>query len=168
MSVGEYFTHRLGRGIVDKIMSAGIHGMTGGDIWKLSMAGSPWPDLLLPPGNEPMTHVRVRQVDYEMMTDIVKDKPTFDLATDFLDANAIWFREGFCTLTDALGEALMENPNVTIKTGEPVTSVDYDNASDRVLVRNSVAMALSQNHPCANRPPRSPPRRTRPPSPTKK
>lgn len=140
MSMGEYYAHRMGRGMVDKVMSAGIHGITGGDIWKLSMASAPFPDLLLPSGNEPITHVRVRQADYEMMTDIAKDKPTFDLATEYLDANAIWFRDGFCTLTDALGDALKANPNVTIKMGDPVTSVRYDGSFDGMLVRTSLVV----------------------------
>lgn len=168
MSMGDYFSHRLGKGVVDKIMSAGIHGIYGGDIYNLSMASAPWPDLLMPGGDEPMTHTRVRQVDYELMKDVLLEEGVFDLATEYLDAKAIWFHDGFETLTDALADDLKRNPNVTIKMGEPITSVSYDGGSDRVMVRNPATGPST--HVCHAKPLpfRSPPKRTKLPNPTKR
>ncbi|KAL2022689.1 hypothetical protein VTK56DRAFT_4770 [Thermocarpiscus australiensis] len=135
MSIGDYFAYLTGgTGVVDKRLSAMIHGITGGDVWKLSMANGPLAHTLTPPDPKPFTHAWVRRADYELMRQMIKDKATFDLAEQYLGASAIWFRNGFSTLTDALAEALRKNPNVTIKTGEPVEAVRYDGRSDRVLI----------------------------------
>lgn len=137
VSVGDFLAFRFGgTGLVDKVFSAAIHGITGGDIWKLSMASGPWADMLLVPDFDlPITHVVARRADYEMATQIAEDKATHDLAAAHVDAGSLWFRNGFSTLTNALADALRNNPNVTIKTGEPVQSVRYSDRDDRVLVR---------------------------------
>jgi oxygen-dependent protoporphyrinogen oxidase len=137
MSIGDYFAYRLGGpGLVDKAMSAMVHGVSGGDIWKQSMASGFLADQLVPTGEEPITDVRVRANDYEMMTVLAKDKAILDLATQHLDSNALWFRDGFTTLTDALANALKKNPNVTFKMGEPASLVAYSKDFDKVAVSN--------------------------------
>lgn len=136
MSIGEYFAYRLGGlDLVDKAMSAMIHGITGGDIWKLSMVNGPFADTLLWRSDLPVTDVLTRPADYEMMRQVAADRKTYSLAKRYLHANSIWFRKGFSTLPNALADALRNNPNVTIKTGEPVNSIRYHDGSDRIFVR---------------------------------
>ncbi|KAL2199186.1 hypothetical protein P885DRAFT_58590 [Corynascus similis CBS 632.67] len=141
MSVGQYFSHRLGgRGMVDKIMSAMIHGVTGGDVWKLSMGSGFLADQLVPNEDQPITNVLVRSTDYEMMIQLAKDKAVFDLASQHLDTSALWFRDGFSTLPNALAAALRNNPNVTIETGKPVTLVDYKSDEDKVGIYTTTSV----------------------------
>ncbi|SPQ18121.1 2957ed3d-b889-4060-818b-25abf414d309 [Thermothielavioides terrestris] len=135
VSVGDYFAYRFGRtGLVDKVFSAVTHGMTGGDVWKQSLASGSWADYLPRNDGEPVTRVRVRRADYALMNQLVRDKAVFDLATEHLDSGSLWFRNGMSTLTNALADALRKNPNVTIKMGDPVTSVRYLDNFDRVFI----------------------------------
>lgn len=135
ISAGEYWARLFGgRGMVDKVLSAVVHGITGGDVWKLSMGSGPFAPALGVPTTPAVGHAVLRQEDYELMATLTKDKATFDLANQYKDADAIWFRDGFSTLTNALAASLRNNPNVTIKTGEPVESVRYLQDLDRVAV----------------------------------
>ena len=144
MSVGDYYTHSFGdRGLVDRLLSALVHGVTGGDVWKMSMGSGFLSDYLVPTQQQPITNVLVRSVDFEMMSQLVKNRAVFDLASQNLDAGALWFREGFATLPKALAAALEKNPNVTIKTGTPIRLIDYDGNLDQVAVSIRCAPHLS-------------------------
>lgn len=133
--MGEFFARRFGgRGLVDKVLSAVVHGITGGDVWKLSMGSGPFANALGVPASSPFGCAWVRQADYELMRTLTEDKATFDLANHYKNADALWFRDGFNTLTNALAASLRNNPNVTIQTGEPVESIRYLDSSDRVAV----------------------------------
>ncbi|KAL2126886.1 hypothetical protein VTI74DRAFT_11662 [Chaetomium olivicolor] len=136
MSIGDYYAYRFGSPeLVDKVVSAMIHGITGGDVWKTSMVSGPFSDMLIPPDDDqPITDVRVRRADYEFMEDLLVNDDVFALAAKHLDSTALWFRNGFRTLTDAIVKDLKESKNVTIKTGDPVMSVRYNGPSDRVIV----------------------------------
>jgi oxygen-dependent protoporphyrinogen oxidase len=144
MSVGDYYSHVLGdRGLVDRLLSALVHGVTGGDVWKMSMGSGFLSDYLIPTQQQPITDVLVRSVDFEMMTQLVRNKAAFDLASQHLDAGALWFREGLAALPEALVAALGKNPNVTIKTGTPVRLIDYNGNLDQVAVSIRCAPHLS-------------------------
>ncbi|KAK3989181.1 hypothetical protein QBC44DRAFT_328142 [Cladorrhinum sp. PSN332] len=138
VSVGNYFALRLGRrDLVDNAMSAMMHGIYGGDVWKLSMASSPFAHRLTPDfGRQlPITDTAIRLEDRDLMISILKDnKDVFDLATDCLKANMLWFPDGLSSLTDRLIQELNKNPNVTIKTGERVTAVRYHEKTDSVAI----------------------------------
>ncbi|KAK4165809.1 Protoporphyrinogen oxidase [Cladorrhinum sp. PSN259] len=137
MSVGEYWTNRFGRpDLVNNLLSAMMHGIYGGDVWKLSMSSSPFAHRLSPKfvHQLPMTETAIRREDRDLMLDILKDKDTFALATDFLKAGMLWFPDGLSSLTDRLVEELEKNPNITIKTGEPVTAVHYHEKTDSVAI----------------------------------
>jgi oxygen-dependent protoporphyrinogen oxidase len=143
MSIGDYYAHRFGRpGMVDKVMSAMIHGITGGDVWKQSMASGFLADTLAPTGNIPITKTRARLADMAMMRVLFRDKSTFDLAAKHVESNAIWFRNGFNTLTNALARSLQANPNVTINQNDPATWLHYSESTDNVLVSTLCCHAL--------------------------
>jgi oxygen-dependent protoporphyrinogen oxidase len=142
MSLGDYYAHLFGGpGLVDKALSAMVHGISGGDVWKQSITSGPWADMVVP-NDQPITNARVRRADYELMRQIIKDKAVFDLASQHLGSGALWFRNGFSTLTNALADALRKNPNVTIKTGDPVESVRYLEGIDRVSVSSACLFSI--------------------------
>ncbi|KAK4129532.1 hypothetical protein N657DRAFT_563990 [Parathielavia appendiculata] len=132
MSVGDYFASRFGGpGLVDKVLSAVIHGVTGGDVWKMSMGSGGLADQLVPRDGLPITKTPVRMADYEMMVQLAADKAVFNLASKHLESGALWFRDGFSTLGNALAKALKANPNVTVKSNEPVTEIRYIDSLDQ-------------------------------------
>lgn len=144
MSVGDYYSHLFGdRGLVDRFLSALVHGVTGGDVWKMSMSSGFLSDYLVPTEGQPISHAVVRSVDWDMVPQLLKNKAVFDLASRHLGAGALWFRDGFTTLPEALAAALGKNPNVTIKTGTPVHLVDYNKSKDQVAVSIRCAPRLS-------------------------
>ena len=135
MSIGDYFVSKYGcPGLVDKVMSGMIHGITGGDVWKQSMSTSIFADLLVSSKGLPITNTVMRIADFDLMRDILVDKDTHLLAAQHLGSDALWFRNGFNTLTNALANALRKNPRVTIKMDDPATLVSYDKELDRVKV----------------------------------
>lgn len=136
MSIGDYLVSKYGcpAGLVDKVMSGMIHGITGGDVWKQSMSTSIFADLLVSSKGLPITNTVMRIADFDLMRDILVDKDTHLLAAQHLGSDALWFRNGFNTLTNALANALRKNPRVTIKMDDPATLVSYDKELDRVKV----------------------------------
>ncbi len=136
MSIGDYFVAKYGcPGMVDKVTSAMIHGITGGDVWKQSMGTSIFADGLVDrPRDLPITKAIARVADVDLMRDILVDRDTHLLAAQHLKSDAVWFRNGFNTLTNALADALRKNPSVTIKMDDPATLVSYDKELDRVKV----------------------------------
>ncbi|KAJ9157472.1 Protoporphyrinogen oxidase [Pleurostoma richardsiae] len=137
-SIGEYFTARFGRpDLVNNLLSAVVHGIYGGDVWKLSMHDSM------------MARVAVQEYLPQHPTGTWMKLEDLYLARDLLYRNEmvqataqqsrgwsfIGFYNGFGTLTDAMAEALKKNANVTFKLGEPVTSVAYDKSHRKVKIK---------------------------------
>ncbi|EAQ93372.1 hypothetical protein CHGG_01607 [Chaetomium globosum CBS 148.51] len=100
----------------------------------MSMSSGFLSDYLVPTEGQPISHAVVRSVDWDMVPQLLKNKAVFDLASRHLGAGALWFRDGFTTLPEALAAALGKNPNVTIKTGTPVHLVDYNKSKDQVAI----------------------------------
>lgn len=129
LSTGAYFKSVFGRpDLVNNLLSALVHGIWGGDVWKLSMLEGTFAQALLQqqhPGNPLMP---VRDHDIFSFRDIaIRNDAVFDLAAHFgPHIGYIGFRNGFSTITDALADALRKHPNVTIKTGTSITSIRYD------------------------------------------
>ncbi|KAK4221396.1 Protoporphyrinogen oxidase [Podospora fimiseda] len=141
ISVGHYWAARFGRpDLVDNVLSAMMHGIYGGDVWKLSMASSPLVHSLNPGFGKnqlPITDTAIRLEDLDLMIDILKgNQDVFDVATAALKvkANMMWLPDGLTTLTDRLIHELKKNPNVTIKTGEPVTAIRYHEPTNSVAI----------------------------------
>ncbi|KAK3337201.1 hypothetical protein B0T19DRAFT_350644 [Cercophora scortea] len=137
-TVGDFFTMAFGghRDLVDNVLSAMMHGIYGGDVWKLAMASSPFFRMTYPAA--PAGKVWVEHKDRSLLFDILLyHKSALFLAERGTRAGYMWFQNGFTTLTDALATALKENPNVTIKLNRPVTSVRYHPTTDTVTVRTS-------------------------------
>lgn len=129
VSMGEYFERLLGRpDIVNNLQSALVHGIWGGDVWKLSMREGTFQQALIQSEHGADTHIAVKDHDYYSGGDIATRNESALLLADHFgpEVGYICFRNGFSTLTDALAGSLKNNPNVTIKTGTPVASIRYD------------------------------------------
>lgn len=128
-SMGEYFERLLGRpDIVDNLQSALVHGIWGGDVWKLSMREGTFQQALIQEKHGATSLIAVKDHDFYSGRDIAtRNEAASLLATHFgPSVGYICFRNGFSTLTDALANSLKSNPNVTIKTGNPVSSIRYE------------------------------------------
>lgn len=129
LSMGEYFAGLFGRPeLVDNLQSALIHGIWGGDVWKLSMREGTFQQALIQETHGATPLVAVKDHDFYSGRDIAVRNESVLLLANYFDPKVgyICFRNGFSTLTDALADALKNNPNVTIKTGIPVSSIRYE------------------------------------------
>lgn len=137
VSIGDFFTRVLGRPeMVNNILSAVVHGVYGGDLWKLSIESSmfhrTWLDLnMAVPRRE--GHVPVAVQDMELWTNLLQNPGVHSLAEESASWGYVGFSGGFAALTDALVRALQANPNVKIRLNEKVTELRLDE-SQRVAV----------------------------------
>ncbi|KAK3328884.1 hypothetical protein B0H66DRAFT_487208 [Apodospora peruviana] len=119
ISLGHYIEYVTGSSaVVDNVVSAVIHGIYGGDVWKLSIFSSIMARRVRPRIKGDDGKNWLLATDLELAAAVKTDPP-------LPIADMLWFRNGFATLTDALAADLRKNPNVTIKVGDPVTSVRY-------------------------------------------
>ncbi|KAK7743688.1 oxygen-dependent protoporphyrinogen oxidase [Diatrype stigma] len=149
-SVGAFLTRAFGGGDeprndkpVHNLVSAMLHGIYGGDVWRLSARHTIFDRLWYgtvaprPPGQVWMPRKDLFLL-YELMdggeglsdnaTEIVR------LAEGAVDDgwSLLAFEDGLGTLVRALVRDLEKRPNITIRRGEPVTSLDYKD--DHVMV----------------------------------
>lgn len=140
MSIGEYFQSVFERpDLINNLLSALVHGIWGGDVWKLSMLEGTFAQALLQRQHPGEALMPVRDHDIYSFRDVaIRNEQVFKLATHFgPKIGYISFRNGFSTITDALADVLRENPNVTIKTSTPVTSIRYEQG--KAVVASSAA-----------------------------
>jgi protoporphyrinogen/coproporphyrinogen III oxidase len=131
LSMGEYFAELLGRPeVVNNLQSALIHGIWGGDVWNLSMREGTFQQALMQQTHGATHLVPFKDHDFYSGRDIAVRNESAMLLAHYFGPHVgyICFRNGFSTLTDALATALNNNPNVTIRTGVPVSSVRYEQA----------------------------------------
>ncbi|KAK4199097.1 hypothetical protein QBC40DRAFT_282486 [Triangularia verruculosa] len=139
-SVGQHFQRLFGqRDLVDNLLSAVMHGIYGGDVWKLSVQRSPFwnapKDGRYPPLG--IGNAWVDPADVEVLLSMRHQESMENLARAGLDRSAHWFPSGLDELTDALGAYLQKRRNVTIKKGAAVTSLKYAARTDRVALTTS-------------------------------
>ncbi|KAK4172492.1 putative protoporphyrinogen oxidase [Triangularia setosa] len=139
VSVGDHFQQLFGRrDLVDNLLSAVMHGIYGGDVWKLSVQRSPfWSELK--DGKYPfpgLLNTWIDLADVSMLLNL-RGTPGEKLARDGLEKSAHWFPSGLNELTDALVTFLKSRRTVTFKTGARVTSLNYAARVDRVAVKTS-------------------------------
>ncbi|KAJ0121498.1 hypothetical protein J7T55_008662 [Diaporthe amygdali] len=130
MTMGEYFESLLGRpDAINNLQSALVHGIWGGDVWKLSMREGTFQQALIADKHGATPLIAVKDHDLLSGRDIAaRNESAVTLMANHYNSEVgyISFRNGFSTLTDALADALKSNPNVTIKAGTPVTSIRYE------------------------------------------
>ncbi|CAN8098950.1 unnamed protein product [Discula destructiva] len=140
VSVGEFLQHATGRSdVVNNMVSALFHGIWGGDIWKLSAAETNMQNVFFQLQHWGMVFQPVKDHDYESGKDLVARNPkVLEIMEQYgPDCAYIGFHDGFSTLSDAVADALKSNPNVTLKTGTPVTTVRYESAEGKAVVESA-------------------------------
>lgn len=142
-SMGEWFARRFGRpDVVNNLLSALVHGIYGGDVWKLSMESGIFRRLLIRDQinqpDESDANTFVEKKDIELAHDVLgRNHAVYDMAMASAQWGFLGFYNGFSTLTDALAEAVSAHPNVTVKTGEPVRAVRFNNRTQKVEVSDA-------------------------------
>lgn len=129
VSMGEHFEKVLGRpDVINNLLSGLIHGIWGGDVWKLSMREGTFQQTLIQESHGATPFIAVKDHDFLSGRDIAARNESALLLAERFNRNIgyIGFRNGFSTLTDALADVLKNNSNVTIKTHTPVTSIRYE------------------------------------------
>ena len=120
---------------VNNLASAMMHGIYGGDINKLSARSVLdriyWGWYLPNPG----PRARPMPVPEQMILDTLgQDRQIQKLAMQPKSALYDFGDKGMESLPQAMGAALKDQPNVTIKTGEAVKDIAYDEAKQQVQV----------------------------------
>lgn len=143
MSMGDLFAARTGSTtIVDNLASALIHGIWGGDIWKLSAMEGTFQAAFL------QYHLRLsptdgkkvltKESDYFSGSDIITRTPEIARLVDkYADSGYLGFTHGFSALPNKLAKKLEQNPNVTIKKGTHVTALKYNKNAKQAVIHTS-------------------------------
>lgn len=150
ISVGEYLLARTGStSLVNNLASAVLHGIWGGDVWKLSaLEGTFQNDYLrykLPLRQGDGAKALVKHSDYFSGSDILMRTPEVaDFVSLFAKDAYLGFGKGFSTLANELVDELRRNPKVTIKQATPVTHLRYNREAKQTSV--TTASKETQGH----------------------
>lgn len=164
-SVGDFFARRFSSKLVDRLLSAIMHGIYAGDVYKLSAKSlfpGPWRDEaqhgsvnlgMMKAGNEGLEMTK-READFlQEMKGFAWDP----LLKQTLSDNSVFtFKDGMGMLTDRLYSKLFETGRVDFKFGTPVSSVSQAEGNTGVQLsfgeanhtrtHSHVVSALSPQH----------------------
>ncbi|KAL8287999.1 hypothetical protein RB597_000201 [Gaeumannomyces tritici] len=145
-SIGDFFARMLGgRKLVDNVLAAMVHGIYGGDPWRLSVQSSIFMTTVIRRaaglrasfGLQSKANTALTEEIYLDLTnkgDAIRALFSDGIVSfDRVAANG--FKNGFSTFTNAMADALRANPNVEIRLNEPVTSLTYVQAGQESSVR---------------------------------
>lgn len=164
-SIGDFISRRFSRELVDRLLSALVHGIYAGDVWQLSVK-SLFPALWRAEGEHHSviygvvksrsegTHVSAREMNF--LEDMKKFAWDPLLEATLEDNSVFTFKEGLGMLSERLHAKLFETGQVDLKTSTPVASVtlaDGGNGVDVTAVGSShttththIISALSPEH----------------------
>ena len=142
-SVGDFFSRRFCSPMVDRILSAVLHGIYAGDVYRLSAKSlfpGPWRDEGTA-GSVLGGMIKARADGLEVTkreAAYLKEMKSFNwdplLKATLKDTTVFTFKDGLSTLTDALARHLVSNGNVDFKTSTPVESVMSTPDKSEVMV----------------------------------
>ncbi|KAF2773723.1 Protoporphyrinogen oxidase [Teratosphaeria nubilosa] len=143
-SVGDFFSQRFSKKMVDRILSAVLHGIYAGDAYQLS-AKSLFPGAwraVLRTGSifdgmikARLEGVEVTKRDAAFFKELKKFKWDPLLGATLKDTSVFTFKDGIEMLVDRLARKLIENGNVEFKTGTSVEIMRPAENSSGVLVK---------------------------------
>ncbi|KAL3419036.1 nuclear polyadenylated RNA-binding protein nab2 [Phlyctema vagabunda] len=146
-SVGSFLERRMGGSeIGNNVVSAVLHGIYAGDIYKLS-ARSLLPTLYadeLRFGS--IVRGQLQRSRYDNINTIrdhvamLEAESTFmntSLALKMKSASVYTFKEGISTLSGAIEKSLLKNPNVRFKLGHQITNIQYNKGQDEINVKTN-------------------------------
>lgn len=156
-SVGEFFSRRVNKRMVDQVLSGVLHGIYAGDAYQLS-AKSLMPELWYGEKEhtsiiQGMTAFKEQELMREDDMDLVvylahramalhsgKDKAIraqADLETKLNNASVFTLKRGLQSMTERMESLLNMAENVTFKTGTPVSSLKYDQETQKIEVHST-------------------------------
>lgn len=154
-SVGHFFERRLGKKMVHNVLSAVVHGIYAGDVYRLSMkslfpglfrleeeAGSLTAGFLKSFSEGPKLPLREANFSEIMRQPYPLDK---EFKRNFRKASVFTFRNGLQQLVDKLISSLRERHNVTLLPNTAVTSVDYEDGRIKAWIPGT-AEPVSHSH----------------------
>jgi oxygen-dependent protoporphyrinogen oxidase len=141
-SIGSFMNRRFGGPeLGNNLVSAVLHGIYAGDIYKLSMRSLlplPW---MLEAESGSISNSLVARTKPGTITAVDRALMVEETGKMSEEEKAAWkntsvytFRGGIRTLTAALESSLRSNPNVTIKLNHQLKSVAYDKEHDNIEV----------------------------------
>jgi len=152
-SVGKFFSRRVNRSVAENMVSALIHGIYAGDIWKLSMK-SLFPlqwhfekhygsmvEGLYRTVSQNITVMPER--DSNLLLELRDQKLDRDFETKLARCSVFAFRNGLQQLAKALEARLAENGNVTFKTDTRVAKLEHQREAGKIKVR---LLSLPSSH----------------------
>lgn len=152
-SVGHFFARRLGKNMVDRVLSGVVHGIYAGDVYRLSMkslfpgifrlekeSGSLAAGFLQSFSEGPK--IPLREANF---AEIMRQPYPFnkDFKRNFRKASVFTFRHGVQQLVDRLVEHLRARHNVTFVTNTPVKSIDMDEGRVKIWIDGSEPVSHS-------------------------
>jgi oxygen-dependent protoporphyrinogen oxidase len=140
-SIGSFLNRRLGGpDLGNNLVSAVLHGVYAGDIYKLSarsLLSLPW-DLELQAGSIVKAALSatagvMTTADHATVAEEAA-RMSEEEKTAWKNTSVYTFRGGLRTLSNALESSLRSNPNVTIKLNHQLKSVTFDEEHDGIKV----------------------------------
>ncbi|KAK5131157.1 hypothetical protein LTR08_001243 [Meristemomyces frigidus] len=142
-SVGDFFSRRFSKTMVDRILSAVLHGIYAGDAWQLSAKSlfpSAWRDEATT-SSVLMGLLKHRSEGVEVTkreADFLKEMMSFAwdplLRATLKDTTVFTFKDGLGMLVDRLVRYLFEHGNVEIRTSTPVDRIKLSEDRSTVSV----------------------------------
>lgn len=154
-SVGDFFSRRLSKTVVDRILSAVLHGIYAGDAWQLS-AKSLFPSLWRNEANAGSIFAGVmksraegiemtkREADFlhEM-----RSYPWDPLLEGTLKRSTVFtFKDGLGMLVDRMARYLLEHGSVEFKTSTPVEDISLSDDRSSIRITSKGGQAHDYAH----------------------
>lgn len=143
-SIADFFSRRVSKEMVDRIMSGVIHGIYAGDVNQLSAKSlfpTQWRDEL-EAGSVIAGLARSRADGMEVTkreASFIQEMKTYQwdpLLKATLAMSTVWtLKDGLGQLVDSLARHLVKNGNVEFKTSSPVESIALPQGSDRIQIQ---------------------------------
>lgn len=146
-SVGSFLSRRLGgSSIPDNLVSAVLHGIYAGDIYKLSvksLAPKMWywegsyGSLLRGLLADMQTRVNTTLYrDLELNRQMLEQPKDLARESELGMASVYSFKQGIGQLSDTVVKHLQDNPRIEVKTGHEISRIAFDGESKSVKVRS--------------------------------
>lgn len=153
-SIGSFISRRLGPDVVDRVVSAIIHGIYAGDVWQLSAKSlfpMPWKDeveagsIMGGAAKTMQEGPRTTARATSFLTAMKSQPLEMEYAQKMARSSVFTFRNGLNQLVDTLADHLREKHNVRFLTNTKVQKVTYQEADQNVKVSVSNIANTEQN-----------------------
>ncbi|KAG9694699.1 Protoporphyrinogen oxidase, partial [Aureobasidium melanogenum] len=154
-SVGDFFVRRIGRRLVDQVMSAVVHGIYAGDIYQLSMKSlfpSIWRleeehgSILAGLVHNMAEGAKIPAKEIDFINAMKQPYPfSSDFRKNFRRSNVFTFRHGIQQLVDKLEESLKQQSNVTFQLNQQITDIKNTEHNVELEAKHSTNQSLAKH-----------------------